>query len=158
MSGLFLKDNMKYLGLILIIILSVSCNKETAEKPARLLSENEMTDILYDLSLMQGMRQYNPKLLHDKNITVSSYIYEKYDIDSVLFVENHKYYASDMEQYEKIHKRVSERLRRNSAVFDSITKKPTAPAAKKPDLGKSRDSILKLKRAWLDSLNNPSYQ
>ena len=81
-----------------------------------------MTDILYDISLLQAMNTATPGTLQENNIVVSEYIYGKYDIDSLTFVQNQRYYASKLEQYQKINERVKAKLIAEKKVIDSLVK------------------------------------
>jgi hypothetical protein len=55
---------------------------------------------------------------------VSQYIYKKYKIDSIQFVQNNKYYASNIEEYKKMFERVKSRLEKeNKKVGASMKKK-----------------------------------
>ena len=73
--------------LLAIVALSVlSCKKDVAEKPEHLISENEMTDIMYDIALLQAMKSYNTVTLSEKGIDSRTYIYKKYKIDSLTSV------------------------------------------------------------------------
>lgn len=97
--------------LLAIVALSVlSCKKDVAEKPEHLISENEMTDILYDMSLLQAMKSYNTVTLSEKGIDSRTYIYKKYKIDSLTLAKNHEYYAADLEKYDEITKKVTSRI------------------------------------------------
>lgn len=105
---------MKKIAFILIaLVVVLSCKKNIAEKPEHLLSEGEMEDVLYDISLLQAIKSFQPQTLTDNNINVKTYIYNKYKIDSLTFAQNNTYYAGDIKGYEKIQKKVSERLKAN---------------------------------------------
>ena len=101
---------MKRVVLILFIML-FSCGKEEAvPKPEKLLSESEMENIIYDLALLQAIKSTNPQVLTENNIDAKKYIYKKYSTDSLTYNQNHRYYASQLDVYEKIQNRVIERL------------------------------------------------
>ena len=109
---------MKKLAIILLSALAVSCNNDAAPKPEHLLSEKQMENIFYDITLLQSIRSSTPNVLDDNSVDVQHYIYKKYKIDSLTFAQNHSYYASDLEIYQKMQLKVSERL---SKAKDSIT-------------------------------------
>ncbi|WP_116790512.1 DUF4296 domain-containing protein [Flavobacterium psychrotrophum] len=102
---------MKKLVFILLSALAVSCGNENAPKPERLLSEDEMVDILYDISLLQAVKSYKSQILDTNSVDPRTYIYKKYKLDSITLSQNHNWYASDLENYEKIQGRVSNRIR-----------------------------------------------
>jgi hypothetical protein len=113
------------------IILLTACKKETAEKPQHLVSEDEMTNILYDMAVLQAMKSYNNVALTEKGINARTYIYKKYKLDSLQLVQNHAYYAADLEKYSKMVRTVTERINAEKKKYDP-NKKPagtTAPGA-----------------------------
>lgn len=94
------------LGTILLIF---GCNSNTVEKPSNLIGEDEMIAILYDISLLEAVKNHNIS----GGITVKSankFIYKKYKIDSIQFVKSNTYYASDIEKYKKMFEKVKNRL------------------------------------------------
>ena len=113
----------KALSLLGLALLLMNCKTNAVEKPDDLLTENQMVDILYDLNVVNAMNSTNHQYLSDRGITASSYVYAKYKIDSLQFVNSDHYYASDLEEYEKIYQQVSERLQQNKAEIDSLLKK-----------------------------------
>ena len=67
-----------------------------------------------------------PSKLNENNIVMDKYVFEKYKIDSITYIQNQRYYAADVKKYKKIYKKVIERL-------DSETKKITADKSDKID-------------------------
>lgn len=92
------------------LTLFTACGEKEVEKPENLIGEDEMVDILYDITLLQAIKSYRPKDLKDNNVEVSTYVYKKYDIDSVTFAESQSYYAANLEVYERIHKKVKDKM------------------------------------------------
>lgn len=124
---------MKKALVLLVSFLFLCCGekKEAVAKPDRLLKEEEMVDILYDIAIFQSMNSYSPVTLQIKNLEPSDYIYRKYTIDSATFAQNHVYYASDIDRYEKLNKKVVDRLKADKAKYDSLVKaQPEAEAGK----------------------------
>jgi len=125
---------MKKLLLISLSVFILSCGSNTAPKPAHLLEKKEMEDILYDLALLQAIKSFQPTVLDTNNVSSHTYIYKKYKIDSLTFAQNHTYYASDIEGYEKIEKEVSKRIQQKRDALvpkkDSVQKGPAAKAGK----------------------------
>ena len=114
--------------LVFIAILSMwSCGDSAVKKPEKLIDEQTMTAIIYDLSVLDGMKARNPALT---NSTSSAYIYKKYNIDSLQFAQNSQYYSADIDQYKKIYENVSERLLLEKKVADSLAKKSGEKADK----------------------------
>ena len=96
-----------------------SCGDTAVKKPEKLIDEQTMTAIIYDLSILDGMKARNPALTTSKS---SAYIYKKYNIDSLQFAQNSQYYSADIDQYKKIYEKVSERLSAEKKVADSLAK------------------------------------
>lgn len=150
---------MKKIAFVVVLaIMFFSCSdKETVEKPSKLLSENEMTDIMYDIAILQAMKSYTPSKLSDNNIEPSKFIYEKYKIDSITFVQNSRYYASQMDVYQTMQKNVLSRLDRERTEAEKQVKKDKKAKpdkdVKKPGSIIKKDSLRKsfIKRAEMQS-------
>lgn len=100
------KNVLLFLGLLFIVL---SCNNNGVEKPDNLLDEDQMVEIIYDLSLLDAVRSQNigvPNLTP----TANQLLKDKYKIDSLTFAKNTKYYASDIEKYKKIYEKVKSKL------------------------------------------------
>jgi len=134
---------MKRLSLLLLSFLVLACGNKIAEKPEKLLSEKEMENILYDITLLQAIRSYTPSILNKNNVDAKNYVYRKYNIDSITLAQNHKYYASDLEKYEELQKRVSERLEKERDKWQKGTK-ADKKTTKKSLKSKSSTSIKSL--------------
>ena len=109
------------LSLCFVMIL-FSCQNSAIEKPEKPIDEDVMVDILYDLSLMEAIKSQNI-LNSDNTINSSQYIYKKYKIDSIQFVQNNKFYASNVDNYKKMFDKVKGRLENEANKLDTIMKK-----------------------------------
>lgn len=157
---------MKKLFLIFFCgILLVNCNSNPVEKPKDLLDEDQMVSILYDLYLINAVKSSNVAYLKENNITPSKYILHKYKVDSLQFSRSDRYYATDIDVYENIYKRVTQKLQDNKAVLDSLMAKETKfenaedfkksdVAPVKLDASKSKRSIKKTLFTRKDSIKN----
>jgi hypothetical protein len=116
-----------------------SCQQSAIEKPDNLIDEETMEDIIYDLALLDAIKTNNPAALEQKNIDPSTYVYDKYDIDSLQFVSSNHYYASDVHNYLKMYKRVEDRLNTEKTEIDTII----AQKQNKLDLKKETKDRLK---------------
>lgn len=130
-----LKNTLKYLILLLVIY---SC-QDKQEPPQNLISEDKMVDIMYEIALIQAIKSYDYNLLNQQKIVPTQYIFQKFGIDSLQFVESNKFYASQLERYEKMHDIVIERLSQHKKKADSIV--PQLKESKEP--AKVTDSIVK---------------
>ena len=124
--------------LSVLIVIGACSNKNEIPKPAKPIDKAVMENILYDLSLLQALKSYSPGKLTDNSINSKTYIYQKYKIDSLQFVENNKYFASDIDAYKIMFENVSNRLQNEKSQIDTIITKESKIKAKK--IG---DSIIK---------------
>lgn len=98
-----------------LMVLLFGCNNHLVEKPKNLIDKDKMIDILYDISLLEAIKTQSI----NGGITTkmgNDYIYKKYKIDSIQFVNSNKYYASDIEEYKKMFEKVKEKL--NAATLE----------------------------------------
>ncbi len=110
-----------YIYFLLLIFTVVSCNEKPVEKPDRLIDKETMIDILYDISVLQASVSFKPDIVND-NIEVEKYVYEKYGIDSLTLHQNQRFYASDVEAFNKMYKELSERIKNEETIADSLSK------------------------------------
>jgi hypothetical protein len=120
----------RVLVILCLGLLLLNCNSKAVEKPDNLLTENQMVNILYDLYVVNAMKSTNYQYLTERGITASAYVYDKYDIDSLQFATSDKYYASDLEEYEKIYMQVANRLQKSKAEVDTLLMKNPEDALK----------------------------
>jgi hypothetical protein len=129
---------MKHLVGFILTLTLFSCSNRTIEKPDNLIDEAKMENILYDLALLQAIKGNDPKLLPKNNIDPKKYVFQKYKIDSLQFVNSNKYYSADIENYKTIYERVLERIKNNKIKAEKTLKKATKAKQKK-----AKDSIAK---------------
>ena len=119
---MFEKDNVYYstenkmkniLSIILLFLLSTSCNSNADKKPENLIEREKMVDIIYDLSILEAAKSQKPIVLEQYQIKSNTYIYKKYQIDSLQFANSVKFYATDLEKYYGIYDSVNKRIERN---------------------------------------------
>lgn len=112
----------KIIVLFFCIFLTFSCNNSVVEKPDNLIDKDTMIDILYDISLLEAIKNQN---INGGISSKSSneYIYRKYKVDSVQLVKSNKYYASNLEEYKKMFDKVKERLNKETLKVDGTMKK-----------------------------------
>ncbi|MCO6148010.1 DUF4296 domain-containing protein [Flavobacterium sp. NRK1] len=119
---------MNRIALFLALFVFLACKKEAAEKPEHMLTEDQMVDILYDITMLQAVRSFQPQVIDNNNVNPKKYIYLKHNIDSLTFAQNNIWYASDFDKYEKIQNRVAERIKKEKE--DMVPKKDTAAVKK----------------------------
>ena len=109
---------MKKWTVLLLVFFFLACSEQTVKKPENLISKDQMTEILYDLAIINAAKKTNPARLSDRNIEAMPFIYEKHGIDSVQFVQSDIYYASIPTEYEAIYKIVEARLEREKNIYE----------------------------------------
>lgn len=113
---------MKKAFILAIFTWLTSCSEKLLEKPENLIARDKMVEVLKDLAIINAAKTTNSAKLREKNIDPMAYIFEKYSIDSVQFVESDKYYASLPVQYESIYKEVESRLDKEQQVLKDAKK------------------------------------
>jgi len=142
----------KISSFFIVLILLVGCKNELVKEPKRLIEREKMVDIMYDLSLLEGMKAQNPALMDSIKYTSNQYIYKKYKIDSIQFAQSNIYYAADYKEYEKMYNQIKTRLDKEKNQVNSLIKAEAkkkmliAMAKKKLKEKKEADSIKKAKQ------------
>lgn len=99
-----------------------ACKKE--EIPENLLPQERMTDLLYDLTLLNS-RQSN--YINADTLVVSHNaiaLLNKYDLDSTSFVRQHRYYMDQPEVYTRMFDSVQARLQREIKKIEAMPEDP----------------------------------
>ena len=105
-----------------LLFVSQGCSKAKKDIPNPLLTENQMIDILYDLTIVDAIRMNNPAVLTENRVSTSKYIFEKHQIDSITFAENNKYYATKFDVYLRLYDSIYKRLDFEKNQTDSLVK------------------------------------
>lgn len=100
---------MKKIVFIFLLFVLGCKPKEVVEKPQDLIHRDTMISILYDLSLIQSASNHNLDTNFNKNIP--SFIIHKYKIDSLRFVNSNRYYASQVDEYQKMYEEVYQKIK-----------------------------------------------
>ena len=137
---MILRKSLIYIG---VILLMVSCYKlHEPKKPKNLLSKQEMVNILIDLRLISSANGSNKKILDSLNIEAETYVYKKYQIDSLQFAESNNYYAFFIEEYDDIYKKVKDSLEALSVFLKELEKEEEAEKKKQDSLNSiAKDSL-----------------
>ena len=97
--------------LIFFIGCLISCQDvQKPEKPANLISQEIIVDILTDVYISNAARNVNNKLLRNLNIKLDSVIYSKYRVDSLQFALSNNYYSSNLDIYRNLLVKAQEKL------------------------------------------------
>lgn len=103
-----------------------------------------MIDVLTELSLLHSARNFNKQKLEATGIDPDTYIYEKFDIDSLQFERSNSWYSEQYAQYEGIYDRVKDRVQAMKNKLDSLREIEV----------KIEDSIKKVKKDSLEALDS----
>lgn len=138
----------KLIFFFVLVILFSSCNKDLVEKPENLIDKKVMTDIMYDMALLDALKYQDPNSLVANGINPKTYVYKKYKIDSLQFVKSNAYYAADYREYKKMLDVLNNRLKKEKTIVDLRIKKEQKKAAvlKKSKAKKTANSIKKTKK------------
>ena len=129
----------KITATIIALIVLVSCNISPIAKPDNLIEEKVMTDILYDLMLLDAIKSQNPYDTIKKNIKPKEYVFKKYKIDSLQFIQSNQYYISQIDVYKKMYDEINERMKNEIKEINLLQKKsgqvpPSPPLADTPQV------------------------
>lgn len=106
-----------------LLMLLNSCKNEVIDKPEKLIEEDKMVDIIYDLTLLEAIKAQNNPIENKPRINPKNYIYKKYKIDSLQFAQSNRYYASAITNYKKMYEKVNQRIADEQKLADSMAKK-----------------------------------
>lgn len=114
--------------LLLCGLLILSCGNPLMEEPENLIPREQMSDILYDLALLDAIDNSYPQVLSENDLQVMEFLYKKYGIDSLQFAQSDLYYASVPSEYQKIYEAVEERLTRmRDSISEVLRQVPSQP-------------------------------
>jgi len=108
--------------LFFLSVFLMACTSNTImKKPDNLIPKNQMVDLLTDMLIAAGAENIKNVDL-ERNVNYFPLVFEKYGIDSTRFRESNYYYTSQIDDYEKILKKVDERLKTLKEKFDNEIK------------------------------------
>lgn len=117
----------KLVSLFLLLAILIGCQKPAVPIPDNLIDENEMVDIMYDISILEAMKSQKAVVLEANKINPNTYIYKKYKIDSLQFANSDKFYASDIKKYKEIFDKVNKRMEEKMEGLKKATNSNRAP-------------------------------
>lgn len=91
-------------------VIFVSCQNTPIERPDNLIDQDKMVDVMFDITVLEAMKSQNALVLETNKINPNTYVYKKYNIDSLQFANSDKYYASDVKIYKEIYDAVNKRI------------------------------------------------
>ncbi len=112
----------KFLSFILGIVMVTSCVEMIIEKPDDLIPREKMTQLLYDLAILNAAKSTNSAVLEEHFDSPTEFLFEQYGVDSLQFVQSDLYYASQPLVYEAIYKDVLARLDKEKSKTEEARK------------------------------------
>ncbi len=149
---------MKKLIYFIAFILLASCKNELVKKPVKLIDRETMVGIIYDISILDAMKENNPVYIDSFKNNTNNYIFKKHKVDSLSFSQSNAYYAADYNEYEKMYNDVKSRLEKEKAEVSLLLKAKAKKELLKQKLKKKKiaDSIQKAKKNLKVKLKNDS--
>ncbi|WP_127018716.1 DUF4296 domain-containing protein [Flagellimonas beolgyonensis] len=92
------------------ILFLCSCAEEVVEKPENLIPKDKMAAILLDLAILNAAKSAAKNKFEDSGLEIMPFLYQKYGVDSVQFVQSDLYYASNPLQYQEMYQDVQSKL------------------------------------------------
>ncbi|QJP33508.1 DUF4296 domain-containing protein [Nonlabens sp. Ci31] len=97
---------------VILVLFTISCSDvEKSPEPKIFFSKDKMAALITDLYLVEGAISSNKGAYLKTGIQPSSFLYEKYDMDSITFQENLNYYTDRVEEYLLIMDEVQENFK-----------------------------------------------
>ncbi len=101
----------RLLAYFVIVLMATACYKyDKPKKPENLIPKDKMIDIIMDVRLLSSANGQNKTTLDKNNLQAETYIYKKYNIDSLQFALSNNYYAYYVDDYEAIYQKVRDSL------------------------------------------------
>ena len=94
----------------LLLLVFFSCSKHKEPKPKNLLDRETMTNLFYDMHMLESVQGFIPRILNENKIKPKDFLYKKYKIDSLDFVQNNRYYASNVALYKRMFDDANKRI------------------------------------------------
>ena len=116
------------------------------EKPANLIPENKMVEVLTDLSVINSAKNFNKRYLEETGIRPNTYLYEKHGIDSLQLAKSTEYYAKKYDLLDRIFARVQANLEKMKGELELVR----AEEERIEDSIRMADTLVKPE----DSINN----
>ena len=124
-----------FLYIVVIALFFGGCKRNIVPKPDHFLDAKQMEQLLYDLALLESIKNYDAQYLDSLQGTPQEYIYNKYGTDSIAIAQNMIYYASFPKVYDQIVHNVDTRLKEQRDSLQAIQNRPTPKSeSKQPEL------------------------
>lgn len=128
------------IGVLIVLVGFVSCSQKMA-KPDNLIPEETMIKVLTDLTLLNASEVTEKKTLNQYNITPETYIYKKYNIDSLQFAVSNTYYANNVDAYQRIYNKLKEELNAKKLAFKKLEKEELKEKKKQDSIRRAKVNL-----------------
>ena len=118
---------------LFLSFLTVACGTQMIDPPERLIEKDKFVDILFDLTLYNGIRNHTTPVFSTQEMQIMPYLYSKYEFDSVQFFESNLYYASRGDLYLAMLDTVRARIERTEQLMDSLRALPLPVSPEVPE-------------------------
>jgi len=137
----------KFVMIMFVFGLFISCDTDKISKPENLIPESKMVDIIVDLTMMNSGQGLNKAVLEKEGIVPEEYVYTKYGIDSVQFINSNEYYAHNIDTYQDIYANVKLKLTSKKEFYKKLNEEETKAKKKQDSINaikkrQIKDSIL----------------
>jgi hypothetical protein len=109
---------MKYFAIIFVMLLGCGPSKEP--QPDKLIDMSTMKKIIYDMAIIDAMKSQGFDTLKYYNTDAADYIYKKYKIDSLSYVQSNAYYSANEKEYVAMLDSLMKKIEIETNRFDSI--------------------------------------
>lgn len=125
---------MRIIKLVLVLCIVFSCNKkQRPDPPEDLLTKVEMSNILYEMFIINSAKGSSMKVLQENGVDPDKYVLERFDIDSTRFVNSNNYYAYSYDDYREIMTLIEERISEEKEYYEEILEEEQAAAKLRAD-------------------------
>ncbi len=112
---------MKFFVTIIATLCLLSCQDvKHPEAPQNLIPRDKMVEVFTEAYLINAARSYDKRTILENKVKLDSFIYKKFDIDSLQFAESNAFYTSNLNTYNDLFIRVEERMNLLKIRVDSI--------------------------------------
>ncbi len=144
----------KHLTWTVVLGILVSCSNTKIKKPDNLISQNQMVDVIVDLTLLNSAQGLNKSILDDKGISPEAFIYKKYDIDSLQFFKSNEYYAHNIDAYEEMYVQIKARLEQEKIKYKKMGDQEAKEKKRLDSLRRIKNRANKISKEQYDKLKN----
>lgn len=107
-----MKKRFQILFFLLVVVLA-ACDKPVVPKPEKLIREKDMINMLVDVHLAEASYskfRYDTTMRHNSSVDFYYSVLAKYQVPDSVFEQSYVYYASQPRNFEKMYRKVMNRL------------------------------------------------